>query len=71
MQKYPKWIKMDGLYGKILLKWMMTRGNPIYGTPHMGIYHVIILYKSISYKWGMCDDTMGYLYSSVGTLLEL
>ena len=30
---YPK---MDGFYGKILLKWMMTRGIPILGNLQMG-----------------------------------
>ena len=27
---------MDGLYGRSLFKWMMTRGNPIYGNPQLG-----------------------------------
>ena len=27
--------KMDSLQGKSLLRWMMTRGTPIYGNPHM------------------------------------
>ena len=27
--------KMVGLQAKIRVKWMMTRGTPIYGNPHM------------------------------------
>ena len=34
---FHKWstFKMDGFYWKILVKWMMTGGTPVSGTPHM------------------------------------
>ena len=41
--------KLDGLYGKTLLKWMMTGGTPIYGNLHMYIYiHIHIHWKNSS-----------------------
>ena len=32
------------LLGKILLKWMITRGTPLYGNTHMGISVVDIVF---------------------------
>ena len=46
---YPK---MDGLSGKILLKWMMTGGTPIYGNLHMlSIKHTVrVSYPNGNFK---------------------